>query len=342
MILRKMSCALVVLMCATITIVADAGPASAKGGLKLIDAVESPEDLVAVPGSSWVLASSYQNDGFVAALHRSNGRVVEAYPGAAPRADQDRELYGECSGPLAGGFRAHGMSLEPGRRGIHTLYVVRHNGREAVEVFRVDARGATPRLTWIGCVVAPESVRLNFNSVAAAPDGDGFAVTNYFPGEPSPDVWEWHPVTGWRQVPGSSGTEPNGLLISPNGKWYYVGGSATKTIYRISRGVTPVRVSSVQVGIMIDNLHFDDNGNILAAGFDAPSMQALVDCVNTGVCVDVQNSVLRVDPKLRKIERILSYTADDQFRLATSAVQVNRRTWVGQIGGDKIAVIKGR
>ena len=74
----------------------------------------------------------------------------------------------------------------PGTGETHTLYVVGHGGQEAVEVFRLDASGAAPTFTWVGCVVAPDMVGLN--SVAVLPDG-GFAVTNFKFTEG--ELWEW-------------------------------------------------------------------------------------------------------------------------------------------------------
>jgi hypothetical protein len=329
--------ALAALAAVGVLVAAGTTSAAADNGVRFIDGFENPEDLAEVPHSPWVMVSSWQDDGYVSAVHKGNERVVEVYPGAAPRADQDMELYGDCPGPLTEDFYAHGISLEPGSKRTHTLYVVRHNGREAIEVFDVDARGAQPTLTWVGCILPPDDVPLDFNSVAWVPDGDGVAVTS--PG--TDDVWEWDPVTGWAEVPGSQGISPNGIEISPDGDWYYVGGWGTEALYRISRGATPVQVESLPVGFHIDNVHWDDDGQLLAAGHQA-TVQAVIDCLVIDVCEDIVSKVVRVDPELQDVEEVFSYPTDDLLALGTTAIQVHNRIWIGGLAGERIAVIKDR
>ena len=132
--------------------------------------------------SPWVIVSSWQEDGYLSAANTGNGTTVEIYPGEEPEARQDMELYGDCPGPMPEDFWAHGISLRPGDDGLHTLFVVRHGGRGAIEVFEVDGRGKTPSVTWIGCVLAPAggpaAPAHDFNSVIWLPDG-GLAVTRF-------------------------------------------------------------------------------------------------------------------------------------------------------------------
>ena len=116
---------------------------------------------------------------------RCCSRSPRSAPGPTPRS-------APAAGPLTGGFRPHGLNLRPGPDGRHTLYVVRHGAREAIEVFELDARRRQrPVLTWTGCAEAPEGV--TFNSVAALPGG-GFAATHF--ARPAGRVWEWAPGVG--------------------------------------------------------------------------------------------------------------------------------------------------
>jgi hypothetical protein len=64
---------------------------------------------------------------------------------------------------------SHGLNIRPGANDHSTLYVVGHGGREAIEVFEVDASGERPVLTWNGCVIIPEGQEAN--SVASLSDG---------------------------------------------------------------------------------------------------------------------------------------------------------------------------
>jgi len=92
---------------------------------------------------------------------------------------------------------------------------------------------------------------LSFNSVAALPDG-GFAATNFqgrgdpngraklAAGDTTGELWEWHPGAGWKKVPGSETSGPNGLEVSKDGKWFYIGGWGSQSLIRLSHGQTPV------------------------------------------------------------------------------------------------------
>ena len=64
-------------------------------------------------------------------------------------------------------------------------------------------------------------------------------------GEINGEVWEWHTGTGWKKVPGSESAGPNGLEISEDGKWLYIGGWGSQSFIRLSRGQTPVKRDSV-------------------------------------------------------------------------------------------------
>src|SRR5688572_12955319 len=83
--------ALAALAAVGVLVAAGTTSAAADDGVRFIDGFENPEDLAEVPHSPWVMVSSWQDDGYVSAVHKGNERVVEVYPGAAPRADQDME-----------------------------------------------------------------------------------------------------------------------------------------------------------------------------------------------------------------------------------------------------------
>ena len=150
----------------------------------------SPEDLAPVPESPWVIVSSMVDQGqlYVADTRDHTSTVV--FPTETSRPRPDTATYGDCPGPVSRQFRPHGLYLRPGDSGRHTLFVVGHGEREAIEVFEVETGDGVPSLTWVGCAVAPETLALN--SVAALPDG-GFAATSPATG----DIWEWSTEAGW-------------------------------------------------------------------------------------------------------------------------------------------------
>jgi len=253
------------------------------------------------------------------------------FPSATYGARPD-PVYAGCDRMVTGGFRPHGLSLRPGRGARHTLYVVRHGAREAVEVFELDAGRGRPVLTWQGCVEAPEGV--TFNSVTALPGG-AIAATHF--NRPVGRLWEWQPGGGWTEVPGSEWDGPNGLVSSPDGAWFYIGGWGTSSLVRLSRGRTPVERDEVPVGFHIDNVRWAPDGGLLAAGHHWDDDAALGRCLGQGDCEGVTSRVARVDPEALTAEEIVRYPSSQRFPLGTVGLEVGDEIWLGGISGtDRI------
>ena len=311
------------------------------GNVQFICGVIAPEDLVVVPGSDWVIASGDAAGGAIKAINVHDRTATALFPVETPRLRQDAPTYDSCPGPIDADekdrFRAHGLSLRAGRSFLHTLYVVHHGTRESIEVFELDVRTKTPTLTWVGCAVAPEPVGLN--SVVGLPDG-GFAATNFQPrgaargranmaaGEKNGELWEWHPRIGWKIIPGSEASGANGIEISKDGKWFYVGGWGSQTFIRMSRGQTPVKRDEIPVGFRLDNLRWAPDGSLLGAGQEPSS---------TGALTMVTSHVIKIDPKTLKVQEVIRYPFNDAFNFATVAVQVGKEIWVGSVRGDRVA-----
>jgi len=69
------------------------------GHVKFICGVVSPEDLVPVPRSEWVVVSGYTGG----AVHLANTRdysTIQVYPTAMPRERFDKTTYAACPGPI--------------------------------------------------------------------------------------------------------------------------------------------------------------------------------------------------------------------------------------------------
>jgi sugar lactone lactonase YvrE len=107
---------------------------------------------------------------------------------------------------------------------------VNHGGREAVELFEVSAVGEVS-LAWRGCALPPDQAILN--DVVALPDGGFLATKMYSSSRTTPgiltlgrallgmetgEVLEWQPGAGFREVPGTRGSIPNGIEVSDDGE----------------------------------------------------------------------------------------------------------------------------
>ena len=300
------------------------------GDVQFVCGPANPEDLAAVPESPWVIVSSMADDGRLYATDARDHTSRPIYPVTASTPRHDMAAYGACPGPDTSGFRPHGLGLRAGDDHLHTLYVVRHGARESVEVFELDARGAEPAVTWIGCAVAPDGVGLN--SVAPLPDG-GFVATNFQPS--AGELWEWRPAAGWSEVPGSATAGPNGIEASPDGRWLHIGGWGTQSLIRLSRGQTPVVVDSVDVGFHIDNVHWAPDGTLLAAGHAGNGPDSIFACLGQGACDAVSSRVAKIAPNSLAREEIVRYPSNDRIILGTVGIQVGDEIWVGGVGGGE-------
>lgn len=312
------------------------------GDVRFVCGVPGPEDLVAVPGTPWVLASSRISDdaGHIRAVDVRDHSTTILFPGPTSRVAPDAETYASCPGAPTAGFQPHGIALRPGGRngngGSYTVYVVGHGPRESVEVFALDTSISLPILTWIGCVVAPDGISLN--SVTPLPE-NGIAVTNF--SLPGGELWEWRPTDGWSEVPGSEMSGPNGVTSSRDGDWLYVGGWGEEALVRVSRGRQPIERGSVDVGFHIDNVRWAPDGSLLVAGQAGPSVAAIGGCLNGGSCAGVSTRVARIDPGGRTpdpVAQLVDYPSNELLPFGTVAIQVGDEIWVGGIaGGDRIA-----
>jgi hypothetical protein len=313
-----------------------AAPASAQcapdGSVRFVCGVPGPEDLYAIPGTPWVIASSRvsDDDGSLIVVDTRDLATLTLFPTAVLYPELDRRTYEACPGPPPGTFQPHGIALREGSGGRHTLYVVGHGLREAVEAFALSATGAVPSLTWIGCVVAPEGVSLN--SVTPVPGG-GIVVTNF--NVAGGELWEWSPTGGWSEVPGSGMSGPNGVVASPDGRWLYVGGWGEEALVRISRLQEPVQRDQVGVGFHIDNVRWAPDGSLLAAGqYGAPTAN-IGGCLNRGTCEGVSSRVARVDPQSLTAEQLVDHPSNSLFPFGTAAIAVGDEIWFGGIGGGE-------
>lgn len=298
------------------------------GEVQFICGPANPEDLIAVPESPWIIAPSMVDEGHLYGIDTRDYTSTVLFPTEASQSRHDTTNYGACPGPVTRQFRPHGINLRSGNNRIHTLYVVGHGAREAIEVFELDARSATPALTWVGCAVAPE--KLGLNAVVPLPDG-GFAATSPRTG----DVWEWHAAAGWSLVPGSEEIGPNGLEISSDGQWFYVAGYGSQSVIRLSRGRTPVQKDAAEVGFHIDNVHWAPDGSLFAAGHLGPTREAIGTCLRERKCEGVVSRVAKVHPESFAVEQLVRYPSNDLLILGTVAIQVGDELWVGGVGGGE-------
>ena len=162
-----------------------------------------------------------------------------------------------------------------------------HGGNESVEVFDVDLDRPRPTLRWVGGVELPG--RTAGNDVAAVDDGfvlstngdpsgaSQVTVEQALAGEDTGGVLEWSPAGGWALLPGTQINTANGVAVSPDGGWVYIGGWNSRCIKRVRRGDgAHPETTTVGLNMMVDNLTWSASGRLLAAGTYDTSMRELM------------------------------------------------------------------
>jgi hypothetical protein len=338
-----------------------AAPASAacqsSDGARYLCGVSNPEDLVAVPGTNWILGSNATFDpakqGSLVLIDRAKGTVRTLFPGALEIAANKRD-YPDCPGPLAAGpFAPQGINLQK-VGGEVRLLVVNHRPREAVEVFAVRAGKADLAIAWIGCIALPPG---DFaNSVAGLPDG-GIVATwevaaEYFgnraiadpvpimahlrAGQVSGHVALWHRGQGWTKIAGSEGSVPNGVEAAVDGSavWAAMWGDHRIVRFPLKGQEAP---AVLPVDYMPDNLRWGSDGRLWSAG-QAGTPQGMTDCLMTAGC-RLSYSIMRIDAASAKATPIVHPDTLALFDGSSVAMQLGDELWMGSLHGDRIAIL---
>ncbi|MGY1980802.1 hypothetical protein [Nocardia gipuzkoensis] len=265
-------------------------------GLTFICGVENPEDVVLVPNSDWIVASGMKPGSGLHLVDTRGKTVSNLYAAGASKIEPDQTKYAGCPSPLDPAEAGlHGLSVRQTESGRYTVYAINHGGRESVEVFDLDARGAAPSATWVGCVLMPDG--LEGNSVAAFHDGTIMATVPQMPGKTFDDVlageitgavYMWTPGSArFQALPGAELAGNNGIETSLDDSKFYVVSVGERRVVEFARDNpgTPLR-SAQLAGFVPDNVHWTaDNGLIAAGMLDAePSCAGTLSLPVQGRC----------------------------------------------------------
>jgi len=296
------------------------------GDIQFICGIIDAEDIIAIPNSEVVIASgrTSPSTGSIYAVNSQSFQSSEIFPKNALKAKLNTSLYKDCPSE-ASSFQPHGVSYRLGVDGVHTLYVVGHGEREAIEVFELIVAAELSSLRWVGCILAPDSVN-RFNAVTSLPDG-AIAVTDL--NRAGGAVWEWSVDLGWRIIPGSEMAGANGIVSSVDGDWLYVAEYFEKNVVKLSRGRTTPLIERRNVGYMVDNIRWSQDGKtLLLAGHDRNCEPLGGNCT----MADLTN-ILRMDPESLNTESVLLWRSLDVFPVSTVAIEVGKEIWLGGIRG---------
>ncbi len=349
--LRAMACC--ALLAWSAVALADGEACEPSGDYRYLCGMKNAEDLVQVPGTDWIIASSLAPGDALYLIDAANKTWSGLYAGDAVQVKQDMGRFPACPGaPAIESYVTHGLNLQPGSNGRSTLYVVGHGGREGIEVYDVDANPEVPVLTWVGCVLTDGGMQIN--SVTSMPDGTLLATVPLLPGVEIPSalngqdtgkVFRWSPgEDGFKEIAGTDLPYPNGIEVSADGREFYVASSGlfNVTVWSNTNPAKKLRQSE-QMAILPDNLHFDAHGRLVTGGLDRAdtgcgsvdhqspfSLEAFAACPRPF-------SILAVDPQTMAVTTLATGPANPQFSNITMALAVGEELWIGTFVGDRVA-----
>jgi len=316
---------------------------------------QNPEDLAAAPGGEWIVVSQLRRQvdgqtsgsGSLLALRPRDGerRVLFPMPGAELHAAGAGVGSADCGGPPdTERFAPHGIDVAAGEGGVVRLLVVNHGGREAIELFRLEVSESGPSALWEGCVPLPEDAQAN--DVATLPGG-GFVATKMLPrgagalamlqiglGLPTGELLEWSAAEGWRSVPETRASAPNGVAVSPDGQTLFFAAWGDSMLVRTARDGSGRR--ELALPHHPDNLSWGADGRLLVTGQKGPltNVPACAE-LDSGTC-PLPFSVLRVDPGELSLEVVFDHDPARLSGAGTVALEHDGALWIGTFAGDRI------
>jgi len=322
------------------------------GDLHFICGPHHPEDLVQIPGTPWILVSgmggaspgSPPGPGDLYLLNATDKHWHSIAQASLAAVKENKKVYGDCPAPDAAQFLSHGLAIRVGRNGRHTLYVINHGGRESVEIFAIDARGAEPRLSWTGCAVLTASAWLN--AVVPLP-GEGFIVTSTFDpkdpqarakmgsGQYAGAVFRWQPGRGFAPLAGGI-TGDNGVAISGDGKWLYFNWFFGRAVIRVARAGGALATAAMD--FLPDNIDFAPDGSLYVTGQNVDPKQLMAGCPS-GNCLH-GTTIVKLDPATMKTRVIARLPPNATFSDGTTALQVGDTIFLGSYRGEAVAYMK--
>lgn len=313
-----------------------------------------PEDVIAIPGTRWLIVSGFVPGGGVKIVDTQTKVATPWYTGGPDQIDPDATDYAGCPGPVDPAlFNTRGLTLRATGDGRYTLHVVNHGGRESVEVFDIDARPDRPSLRWRGCrLMPPGQVG---NSVATFADGTllvtvltrpGTTIADFVQGQRTGAVWQLKPgETAFTEIHGTQLPGNNGLETDPDDRHFYVVafGWHAVAVYDRRRPAKPVRVIEMP-GFMPDNIHWT-SGKLVAAGmrFDEPACGGLRRVVNgeaDKMLCHRGYGVAAIDPVTGSVTTLAYGEPVSAFNGVSAAAITGDTLWLGSYQSDRLAVRK--
>lgn len=319
--------------------------------LHFINDLKSPEDLVQIPNTKWLIASGMTHH---SGLYLVDSQTKTAQRLIAPKASAvSHEFKNSKPQPHADEMQIHGVSIRDIGGGKSLLYAVNHNSfdnnitHESVEVFEVNANTATPTITWLGNVPMPKDDKGRYlagNAVVSGSDGSMYVTVmmhpehelgDIFAGKTTGVIYRWTPTTQkFEKLQGSEFNGNNGIELSKDGKHIFVAHMQKLSKLTNTNPAKIVATTTLDYGVF-DNLHWHGDKLITAGSMTVSCDNGLTfDCLKDFHITTINPDNLAVKPIYQG-----KYSKD--FSGVSTVLAVDNTYYLGSFYKDKMAYFEG-
>ena len=313
-------------------------------------AIRNPEDLVYFTPTNEIIFGEYgdMSVGRVGALSALDPATMATRD--LTILSDSAEQWGEanCEMLPAGKLSPHGLDLTQRDDGRWQLLVVNHYLRESIEFFELSQGADGAILQSRGCVQMSAQYRIN--DVAATTDTNGFIVTHMHASDDSAEgrfnavklllgldtgyVVEWSPTAGFKRLPGSDGSLPNGVSIAADQQSYYVNQYTASKVTHIERNSGEL-LDEWSVSYP-DNSAWGSDGKLYVSSALGFITDALECPPRDGFSCMLPFVIEAIDPN--DGTKALVYRHEDGLiPVATVALELNGTLYLGSYSSDRIS-----
>jgi hypothetical protein len=330
------------------------GNCAADPQLSYICGPVKPEDVLALPGTKWLIASGFASGAGLKLIDPAARSYRQWYTGSAEQVAVDQAAYPGCpSSPDPALLNTRGLSLRQTGKQRWRLLVVNHGGREAIEVFDIATAGTNPpSLIWRGCLPLPPGQV--GNSVASFADGTvlvtvltrpGTTIADFVKGRDTGAVWSWSPgAASFVELPGTRLPGNNGLAVDPDQRHFYTVAFGWHAVMVYDRRDPAKPLARIEApGFMPDNIHWS-GGRLLLAGMrldepDCGGLRRVVDGVADPMLCHRGWVVGELDAKKRRIVVVAEGPPQPGFNGLSAAAISGNELWLGSFQSSRLAYL---